>query len=228
MNVNRIKKVDPVVITRSQYSLIESYFKDLTALRVQEVGATTKPTEQSTKELIEKADNLRVARTSILQDLFKDGIPDWIPEFNLQDVLAPADPTDAQIPIDATSMSPVPVANHVPQPSLSSEPSLFDPERAEECAEGFKNGCSVIDDSSAIMLTSAQPYATSVPGPMANHFEQIPLYDPSQFDLPDECVGAVPVANHSEQEQHSFYEPQLVGLENVGDAWAPFADFWQN
>ena len=141
--------------------------------------------KQATDQSTEQADN--VARQEILSDLFKDGIPDWFPDFNQQgesDSVVTTDVT-AQLPSSTTSMPPVPVANHVQQPSPS-EPSLFDPERANECAEALKNRFPQISQESevnvpdAIVHASAQQSTMSVPDPLANHSPS--LYDTSLFD----------------------------------------------
>ena len=109
----------------------------------------------------------------------------------------------AHLPTNAASVPSVLVANHVEQPSLH-EPSLFDPESADECAEAFKNGFPVINHegesnvSDAVVDANAQPCILSVPDLVANHSEQRP----------------------------SFYVPSLFNPENV-DNW-DLSDFLQN
>jgi hypothetical protein len=196
--MNRSNKVDPIVIARSQYDSVQSYRTDLEA----QLKAQLEGRPQSA----EQADKLRVARATILQDLFKHGIPDWLPEFDHQgknkDSPTTMDPT-AQLPTNTTSVPPVPVAGHVQHPSLS-EPSLFDPERADECAGALKNGFTQIHPegefnfSDEILDGTVQPSAMSVP---------------------------VPVDNHSERP--SLYVSSLFSPENV-DEWNPFSGFWQN
>jgi hypothetical protein len=250
--INRSNKAVPVVITRAQYTAIQTYRTRLAAREVE---------KQATDQSTEQADN--VARQEILSDLFKDGIPDWFPDFNQQGESNSVVTTDvtAQLPSSTTSMPPVPVANHVQQPSPS-EPSLFDPERANECAEALKNRFPQINQGSevnvpdAIVHASAQQSTMSVPDSLANHSPS--LYDTSLFDpertdealkngfpqihpegessLSDAIMDAtvqpstmsvpVPVANHSEQ-RPSLYVSSLFNPENV-DEWSPFSDFLQN
>jgi hypothetical protein len=146
--------------------------------------------KQPTPEAIEEANEL--ART-ILADLFKVGYPDWLPMIFRKgvsnDPAATMDAT-AEVPTKPTSVSLVPVTNHVEQPSPP-EPSLFDPERADECAEAFKNRFAVTaireggpNVSGASTDAFAQSSTLSTPDPVANHSEQTPiyLYEPSLFD----------------------------------------------
>jgi hypothetical protein len=153
----------------------------------------------------EKANYLQAARILILQDLFTDGLPDWLPDFDHQgesnDLFATMDPT-AQLPTETTSVPPVPVADHVQQPSLS-ELSLLDLGTTGQCAGALEDVLPQIPEggfyfSDEILDGTAQPSTMSVVVPVENYSER-----------PSNCVSA------------------LFNSQN-GDEWNAFSDFWQN
>lgn len=164
----------PVVITRAQYNVIQNY-RDTCA----DSGRGKQATEQSTEQAV------NLVRMT-LAEIFKDGLPDWFlmitAESNaITDATAQLLPTDS-----ATTSTPVPVANHVEQPS----PSLFDPKTANECAQALQSGFPAIsnhedaNDSDAIMDTSLHLPAgfASAPVSVENDFEQ-PSHHESSLSL---------------------------------------------
>ena len=152
--------------------------------------------KQATAQFVEEANEL--ARTT-LANLFKDGFPDWLPVLFRKrvsnDHAAIMDPTPT-LPTNNTTVQYVPVSNHPEQPSFF-EPSLFDPARADECAEAFKNGFPV---------TASQGTGSNISDPFTD-----PSTQSSTLSMPD------PVANHSEQPSVYLYEPSLFDPEKADE-----------
>ncbi|KAF8506094.1 hypothetical protein F5888DRAFT_502313 [Russula emetica] len=177
------KDASPVVITRSQYNVIENY---------RTIRAKSEGKRQTTEQATEQADAAALVRIT-LAEVFKDRIPDWFAaaEINLgvasnaSNAIVDSD-ANAHLPTSNTTSVPGPVADHFEQPP-SHDLSLFDPLTANECAEAFMNGFSMINHQpegetnvlDTIVDAAAQPSTMSAPSPVANHFEQLSFYETS-------------------------------------------------
>jgi hypothetical protein len=195
--------------------------------------------KQATDQSNEEADVVAIRTT--LADVFKDGFPDWFPVINLgrkhngePNDSGPIVNFTAQLRTNTTSV--VPIAN---QPQLY-EPSLFNPEKANECAEAFRafpliNHEGESNDSDAITVASAQSSTTTlVPLPAAND-EQPSFYQPSLFDpeTAQVCAEAFkdgfPLINHEDESNVSdaITDPCTPSQSSLMSAPAPVANHEQ-
>jgi hypothetical protein len=173
----------PVVVTRSQYNLIQVY----RTARVDSEGE-----KQVTDQSTEQADALI---RLVLADVFRDGLPDWFPVINLGGETndTGANTTDAaQLPTNTTPVVVPGASNSSFGQTQSREPSLFDPNSVNERADALNYGLPVINfggetsDSGVIIMnntvhlpTNNTSVVVSVPGDSS--FVPPSLYDPSLF-----------------------------------------------
>lgn len=133
-----------------------------------------------------------------LAEMFKDGLPEWIPAINVEGDSSAI--TDTAQPPPGTTSVPISVANHpwnhVEQVSHHQPSLLLHPESADERAGAFTNLFPVINRSGEL----------NVPGTIITGTAQ-----PPTMSVPE----TVPVTNHSGKP--SFYVPPLFNLENIDD-----------
>ena len=113
-------------------------------------------TDQSTKQ-----EDILIS--IVLADLFKDGFPDWFQVINLG-----GGSNDAAAILDAV---PVPV-----------EPSLFDPETANECAEAVKDGFPAVNQEGETNVSDAVMDATGTA--QSSMSVSVPVVQPSFYEAP--------------------------------------------
>lgn len=161
------KRAFPVVITRAQYMGLHKY---RTACAARSNGGK-QPTEQPTEPV-----DIR----TILRDMFKDGLPDWLPVVDLDGDSGVND----SLRLAPTHTTPVlaPIANH-PEQSPLPELSPFD------CAEDQRDFIlkrqheEISNELDAILNDPAQPPTTGMSASdcVTNHLEQLLAYEPSPF-----------------------------------------------